>query len=424
MLYPSMTSAGTVDVSNFLGIPVIMPATGDYTSTVIPIILAVWITSYIYKFFKKRMPDAISSFMTPLLTLIIAEPLTFLVIGPVSSVLANALNVLCTTLYGLSPVILGLFVGLFWQVLVMFGLHWAIVPIGLANVASMGYDVILPSMMATTFAQTGAVLAIMVKTKDQKLKSLCVPAAISGFCGVTEPAIYGITLPKKKPFYITCVVAGIGGMVIGLLGLKQYSIGAMGCFAWPTFVGADGIMPMVQIIVVTLAALAIAFAIVYVTYQDEPKKAAAAPAASAAPAAPAGDQSAIADGAAETTVYAPIKGEVKPLSEAPDEVFSGEVLGKGVVIVPDEGKVFAPFDGEVTNLMDTHHAVGLQNTDGAEILIHVGMDTVKLEGKGFTPPRQGGRQGKEGRPAAGNGPGVHPEPGPAHHHPRGHFQHG
>jgi PTS system beta-glucosides-specific IIC component len=252
---------------------------------------------------------------------------------------------------------------------------------------------VLPGMMVTTFAQTGAVLAIMAKTKDQKLKSLCVPAAISGFCGVTEPAIYGITLPKKKPFYITCVVAGLGGMATGILGLKTYSVGAMGCFAWATYVGDEGIMPMVQIIVVTLIGLVVAFAAVYATYKEEPKKAvAAAPAASAAPAAPA----AVSDGAAEAVVYAPIKGEVKPLSEAPDEVFSGEVLGKGVVIIPEEGKVFAPCDGEVTNLMDTHHAVGLESADGVEILIHVGMDTVKLEGKGFTPHVKEGDKVKKG----------------------------
>lgn len=152
-----------------------MPSSGDYTSSVIPAIIAVWFASIVYKFLKKHMPDAV-----------------------------------CLNLYSLSPVVLGAFVGLFWQVLVMFGLHWAIVPMAINNVAVNGYDVILPAMMVTTFAQTGAVLAIMCKTRNKKLKNLCLPAAISAFCGVTEPAIYGITLPKKVPFYITCVLSGKG----------------------------------------------------------------------------------------------------------------------------------------------------------------------------------------------------------------------
>jgi PTS system beta-glucosides-specific IIC component len=397
MVYPTMTSSGGADISNFLKIPVVMPATGDYTSTVIPVIVAVWVTSYIYKFFKKRMPGAISSFMTPLLTLIIAEPLTFLVIGPISSVAANALNTLCITLYAFSPVILGAFVGFFWQILVMFGLHWAIVPISIANVAANGYDVILPCMMVTTFAQTGAVLAIMLKTKNQKLKGLCIPAAISGFCGVTEPAIYGITLPKKKPFFLTCIISAVGGIVTGLLGLKVYSVGAMGCFAWTTFVGNEGVTPMLQIIAITMIALVVTFAIEYVIYKDdEPKKKEVDLEAIEGAAAETPAQETAGSDASEIAVFAPIKGEVKPLTETPDPVFSSEMLGKGAVIIPAEGKVYAPCDGEITVLMDTHHAVGIRSVDGTEILIHVGMDTVQLNGEGFTPHIKTGDSIKRG----------------------------
>ena len=269
MVYPSMTAASAVDVSNFLGIPIVMPSAGDYTSTVIPVILAVWFASYIYKFLEKRMPASLSSFMNPLITLIISVPATFLVIGPVASMIANGINALCVFLYEFSPAILGAFVGFFWQILVMFGLHWAIVPISLNNVAMNGFDIVLATMAATTFAQTGAVLAIMAKTKNHKLKGLCIPAAISGFFGVTEPAIYGITLPKKKPFFITCAVSAIGGIAIGMLGLKVYSVGAMGCFMWTTFVGAEGVTPMVFAIAITMIALVITFVIVYFTYTDD-----------------------------------------------------------------------------------------------------------------------------------------------------------
>lgn len=374
MCYPTMTGA-EADISNFLHIPVVMPATGNYASTVIPIIIAVWITSYIYKFVNKRMPDAIKSFMVPFITLVIAEPLTFLVIGPVSSMLANAINALCAALYAFSPAILGAFVGFFWQIFVMFGLHWAIVPLCLANVAANGFDVILPCMMVTTFAQTGAVLGIMAKTKNKKLKSMCASTAVSGFCGVTEPAIYGITLPKKVPFFLTCVISAIGGLVIGLFGLKTYSVGAMGCFAWPTYVGNEGTGPMITMIAITMIALVATFIIQYIIFKDdEPKTKKAVTKTSEAVA---NDEN------GNPLLLSPIKGVVKPLTEIADPVFSSEALGKGAAIVPAEGKVFAPCDGEIVTLMDSLHAVAIQADNGCQVMIHVGMDTVSLQGEGF-----------------------------------------
>ena len=386
MVYPSMTAAGVAAFERFtfLGIPVVMPSAGDYTSTVIPVIIAVWFASLIYKFLEERMPASVASFMNPLITLLVAVPATFLVIGPVASGIASAINVLCVTLYNLSPVILGAFVGFFWQILVMFGLHWAIVPIAINNVAMNGYDIVLPAMMATTFSQTGAVLAIMMKTKNQKLKSLCVPAAISGFCGVTEPAIYGITLPKKKPFFITCGISAIGGILISAMGSKLYSVGAMGCFAWTTFVGDEGIMPMVKVIVVTMAALVVTFLVVAATCKDEEpaKKSAAKPAAG---------------GKSEGFLMAPLSGTVIPLGDIKDEVFSQGVLGQGVAIEPNSGEVYAPCDGVVIQVPDTLHAIGIGGDDGEEILIHVGMDTVGLNGKGFEPQVREGDEVKQGQ---------------------------
>ena len=386
MVYPSMTAAGVAAFERFtfLGVPVVMPSAGDYTSTVIPVIIAVWFASLIYKFLEERTPASVASFMNPLVTLLIAVPATFLVIGPVASGIASAINALCVALYNLSPVILGAFVGFFWQILVMFGLHWAIVPIAINNVAMNGYDIVLPAMMATTFSQTGAVLAIMMKTKNQKLKSLCVPAAISGFCGVTEPAIYGITLPKKKPFFITCGVSAIGGVVISAMGAKLYSVGAMGCFAWTTFVGDEGVMPMVKVIIVTMAALVATFFIVAAVYKDEEtsKKSAAKPAP---------------DGGSEGFLTAPLNGAVIPLNEIKDEVFSQGVLGNGVAIEPNSGEVYAPCDGVIMEIPETLHAVGIGGDNGAEILIHVGMDTVGLNGKGFEPQVKKGDAVKQGQ---------------------------
>ena len=386
MVYPAMTAAGTVDVSNFLGIPVVMPSAGDYTSTVVPVIIAVWFASYIFKFLEKKMPTTISSFMNPLITLLITVPVTFLAIGPVASGIADLINTCCLFLYDVSPVILGAFVGLFWQILVMFGLHWAIVPICLNNVALNGYDVVLPAMIATTFAQTGAVLAIMMKTKNAKLKSLCIPAAISGFCGVTEPAIYGITLPKKMPFFITCAISAIGGIAVSMLGLKVYSVGAMGCFMWATFVGNEGITPMIWAIVISLAAMVAGFMAVYMTYSDNAptkKEKKSAPAAEAA--------------SESGKIYAPIAGTAIALSEVKDEAFSSGVMGSGAAIEPSKGEVYAPCDGVIETFFPTGHAIGITTVDGAEILIHVGMDTVALEGKGFTPMAKEGDSVKKGQ---------------------------
>lgn len=386
MVYPAMTAAGTADVSNFLGIPVVMPSAGDYTSTVIPVIIAVWFASYIFKFLEKKMPTTISSFMNPLITLLITVPVTFLVIGPIASSIADLINSCCLFLYDLSPVILGAFVGLFWQILVMFGLHWAIVPICLNNVALNGYDVVLPAMIATTFAQTGAVLAIMMKTKNAKLKSLCIPAAISGFCGVTEPAIYGITLPKKTPFLITCIISAVGGIAVSMLGLKVYSVGAMGCFMWATFVGNEGTMPMVWAIIISLAAMVAGFVAVYMTYSDN---ASAKKEKKTAPAAETASKSG--------KIYAPIVGKAIALSEVKDEAFSSGMMGNGTAIEPAQGEVYAPCDGVIETFFPTGHAIGITTTDGAEILIHVGMDTVSLEGKGFTPLAKEGDSVKKGQ---------------------------
>ena len=272
LVYPTVTAGTTADISNFLGIPVIMPATGDYTSSVIPIIVAVWFASLIYKPLDKYLPAAIKTFTAPLVTLVIAVPVTFLAIGPVASFVSDLINRFSLWLYGFSPVLLGIFVGFFWQILVIFGLHWAIVPLGLNNVIANGFDVILPAMLATTFAETGAVLAVMMRTRDKKIKSLCVPAAISGFFGVTEPAIYGITLPAKTPFFITCGVSAIGGLLVSVLDLRQFSVGPLGCFSWPTFISEDGIGPMITAIIISFASLAVSFLAVLLTYRDKEKK--------------------------------------------------------------------------------------------------------------------------------------------------------
>ena len=273
MLYPNLLSASTAAHDSLFGIPIIMPASGDYSSSMIPIICAVAFAAWFEKKFKDHIPSTIKSFAVPLITCGVTFCLTLWVIGPITSFAADLLSSFFTWLASVSGLLFGLLVGGLWQVLVMFGLHWALVPMMMNNLTVAGQDAILAAMLGTTFAQTGAVAAIWMKTKNQKLKGLCPPAFISAIAGVTEPAIYGITLPKKKPFVITCVISAVGGTAMMLTNTVAYRMAGMGVFAWPQFVTADNnISGMVTAIVISLICTVAAFAVTYVTYSDEPAK--------------------------------------------------------------------------------------------------------------------------------------------------------
>ncbi|MDU6340916.1 MAG: beta-glucoside-specific PTS transporter subunit IIABC [Clostridium sp.] len=389
MVYPSITALAGTTVT-FLGIPVVMPSS-SYQSTVIPIILAIFLASKVEKLFKKIVPDVIKTFIVPFLTLLLVVPVTFMAIGPVATIASNWLGDITLAVYNFSPILAGLFIGGFWQVFVMFGLHWGLVPLAMNNLAVLGYDPILAASIAVCFAQTGVVMAIAAKTKNKKLKSLCIPSIISGFFGVTEPAIYGITLPRKKPFILSCIGGAVTGGILGIFGSKIFMIGGMGIFAIPTFIGPSGIdKSFLGIIVASIAGLIVGFLLMYFT-KLSPED--------------------MTDGKVEKVenkdnkdalvkqevIVSPIKGDVLPLSEVKDEVFSQGLLGKGVAIEPKEGKVVAPVDGTLTTLFPTHHALGITSDKGAEILIHVGMDTVQLEGKCFTPKVKQGERVKAGQ---------------------------
>lgn len=277
LCYPAMvnSTAGTVlgtvftgtafEMSyylTFFGIPVIMPASG-YTSSVVPIILAVAIAAPLEHWLKKVIPDVIKLFVVPFVTLIVMVPLTYLVIGPIASILCSILSLFFNAIYSIPVVgglIGGVLIGAFWQVLVIFGLHWSLVPLAMINYSLLGYDFILSPYFCVSFAQTFVVLAIVLKTKDEKLKKIAIPAFISGIFGVTEPAIYGVTLPKKTPFIYSCIAGAIGGL--GLFGL-------------PSFIDTTGVMGltnMIYILIAILIASVAGFAMTYVLYKDEPAK--------------------------------------------------------------------------------------------------------------------------------------------------------
>ena len=274
MLYPYLLGSSTYAHDSLFMIPVIMPTSGDYTSSVIPIICAIAFAAWFEKLYSKYIPDTIKLFAIPLITCTVTFCLTLWVIGPIASLLAQGLSVLFTFLSNTSSILMGAVVGAFWQVLVMFGLHWAVATLAITDAATAGSTTLLIGMLGTTFAQTGAVAAIWIKTKNKKLKSLCAPAFVSAIAGVTEPAIYGITMPKKLPFIITCVVSCITGGIMGAFHTAQFSIGAMGVFSWPTFVDpvSNDASGMVIAIVVSLVATVAGFILTFLTYSDEPAK--------------------------------------------------------------------------------------------------------------------------------------------------------
>nr|WP_263323786.1 beta-glucoside-specific PTS transporter subunit IIABC [Neobacillus sp. Marseille-Q6967] len=362
----------------FFGIPVIMMS---YASSVIPIILSSFVASKVEKGFKKFIPAVVKTFLVPFCTIVIMVPLTFLVIGPISTWAGSLLGAATVWIYELSPLVAGLILGGFWQVFVIFGLHWGLVPIAMNNLTALGNDPVLATTVMVCFAQIGAVLAIMLKTKNKTLKSLSVPAFISGIFGVTEPAIYGVTLPLKKPFIMSCIGGGVGGAIIGVTAGKLWMFGGMGVFVIPAFIkpGSGLDMSFWGSIIAMVAGFAVAFVLTYLfggINKEQSSKATNETTTAS--------KEAAATKVQNEEVVSPLNGEVKALSEIEDAAFSTGALGQGVAIEPSEGKLLAPISGTVSALFPTNHAIGITTDLGAEILIHIGMDTVQLEGKYFT----------------------------------------
>ncbi|GER73624.1 beta-glucoside-specific PTS transporter subunit IIABC [Weizmannia acidilactici] len=352
----------------FLGIPVILMT---YTSSVIPIIVASYFTAKLENGLKKVIPDVVKTFVVPFLTIMIMVPLTFLAIGPISTWAGQLLGAATIWLYHLSPAVAGILIGGLWQVFVMFGLHWGLVPIAMNNLATLKYDPILATSVMVCFSQIGAVLAVMLRTKNKGLKALTIPAFISGIFGVTEPAIYGVTLPLKKPFIMSCIGGAVGGGIIGALGGKLWMFGGMGVFFIPAFIKPGSGLDLVfwSSIIALVASFIIGFILTFAFgFKDKEEKTTKA----VQP-----NESRVLE------VKSPLNGKTIPLTAVKDAAFSSEAMGKGIAIEPSEGKVYSPVNGIVTTLFKTRHAIGITSEDGAEILIHVGMDTVELDGKYF-----------------------------------------
>ena len=352
-----------------------------YTSSVLPPLILVALLSKLEKFLNKHLPELIKSLFTPLICLAALVPLTIVVIDPLIQWLSNGVAAGYNLLYQMAPPIAGAVVGGVWQVIVIFGIHWGMVPIVIANFAQNGQDTLQIFIQIAVISQMAAAFGVFLKAKDKQLRTDALSAGITGIFGITEPAIYGITLPRKKPFIYGCIWAAIGSAIAAILGATQY-----------VYAGLPGLISVVNSISVenpgsfpacaTGAAVTITGTIGSILlFGCEPKQKENA------------EHSILGQ-----TVFSPLTGELNSLKDVNDPTFSEEILGKGIAILPKEGIVYAPFDGVVSALFDTKHAIGLTDDQGMELLIHVGLETVNLGGTNFEVHISQGDLVKKGDP--------------------------
>ncbi|OAQ14302.1 PTS beta-glucoside transporter subunit IIABC [Bibersteinia trehalosi Y31] len=378
LLYPNIveiTAKG--EGLHFLGFELAMM---NYAYSVIPILIAVSVQAYIQRFFESIWHESVRNFFAPACTLLVIVPFTFAVIGPIGSSIGSGIATVLAWLYDASPIATGIVVGAIWQVLVIFGIHWSIVPIMINNMAVVGFDLIGPLTAAAVLGQAGATFAVFLKSRDPQTKSLAGSTTFSGVLGITEPLIYGITLRFKKPFICGVIGGAIGGALIGWGGTKMFAFGFSGLLLYPVIIGEGS-----NIITYTLGMLTAFIAAGVLTYlfgySDAmlPNKNAntmkADKTSTTSPVSTIPLQ--------KYSLISPLAGEVHKLSTIADPLFASEALGKGIAILPEKGELHAPINGTISSIFATKHAINLISDDGLEILIHVGIDTVQLNGEHF-----------------------------------------
>lgn len=378
--YIAMVNAG--ESLTFLGINVQMLS---YTSTVIPIILAIWIASYVQRFFDKTLPIVIRNLFTPMFTIAIMVPLTLLVCGPLGNMVGGAIGDVYNSLYDLSPIVAGVVVGGLWEVMVIFGVHWGITPVTVGNYAALGYDTFTGIQGSAVFSQAGAALGVFFRTKDKELKQVSLPAAITGLFGITEPAIYGVNLRLKTPMICGCIAGAVGGGIAGAFHAYSWSYNMPGIATLPAYF-KEGYMSnflgyLISIIVSFVLAMVLTMIVGFKEDVKETKKDTNVDGKDEVKTLESTNASSVDN--KEMRISSPLSGKVIALSDVNDDAFSSEAMGKGAAIIPKEGKVYAPFDGTVAALFPTGHAIGLMSDSGEELLIHIGINTVGMAGKGF-----------------------------------------
>lgn len=382
--YINMVDAGA-DVY-FLGIKVQLLS---YTSSVIPIILSIWIASYVQKFFDKYLPIVVRNLFSPMFTITIMVPLTLLAFGPIGNTIGGAIGGVYNYLYGLSPIVAGVIVGGLWEVLVIFGVHWGITPVTVGNYATLGYDTFTGLQASAVFSQAGAALGVFLKTKDKEMKGVSASAAVTGLFGITEPAIYGVNLRLKKPMVCGCIAGAVAGGVAGAFQAVSWGYNMPGIATIPAYFKAGYTSQFIGFLISILIAFVLGVVLTYIVgfkediveTQEEDSEETAERKAS--------------DHAEILEIASPAKGQVIPVTDVKDEAFASKSMGDGIGIAAEEGKVYAPFDGNVEAVFPTGHAVGL-SANGIEVLIHIGINTVELDGKGFQAHVEQGDTVKKG----------------------------
>ena len=332
------------------------------------------------------MPASLRLIFTPLITIAVSVPLTYLVVGPITSWLSQGLASIVLWVYARASVLAGFVLAGIWQAVVLLGLHWAFIPIFLNNIATKGFDPINAMLYCTVFGQTGAALAMVIKAKDVKFKEVGWPAIISGFLGITEPIIYGVTLPHKKSFIFGSIGSAFGGAIAAIAKAKMFGgFASGGIFGIPMFIDQkSGInFSFIGFCLSLVAAFVISFIITFiwgdrVTSKDNNKKQVQS------------------TEVRDESINAPVSGTVVELNQVKDDVFSAGTIGKGIAIKPDNDEVRAPFDGKIVSVFPTKHAIGLKSENGVELLIHLGIDTVNLSGKYFSSKVVDGQKVKKG----------------------------
>ena len=339
------------------------------------------------KFAEKYTPSIIKFFLKPLIILFISVPIALVIVGPLGSFLNSVIEAGANIINAKASWLLPMLMGALQPFLVLTGTAWAMTPIATVQISSLGYEIVNgPGMLASNIAQGGATLAVALKTKNSQLKQLASSSGFTAVMGITEPCLYGVLLRLKKPLIASMIGGGIGGIYAGISGLVRYAFVSPGLAALPAFIGANP-MNIVHAVITCIISFAAAFAAAWVLGFDEPADPDQAKKETKPSEKP---------GSKAAAVSAPVSGICIPLSEVNDAVFSQKILGDGAAIIPSEGKVYAPVNGTVSTVFDTKHAIGLLSEDGVELLIHIGIDTVNLEGKYFTAHVESGQKIKKG----------------------------
>lgn len=383
LLHPNLAQLRTAgEAVSIFGIPMRL---ANYGSSVIPIILIVLVQSYIERMVKKIIPDAIKIIFVPMITIFITGIIGLTVLGPLGSFagdyMAKGFDLLGS--YGSWLVIF--LIATFWPLLVMFGIHHSIVPLSIAQMTTLGYENILgPGAIISNISQGVAALVVGLRTKDTSLKQISTSSGITGLMGITEPALYGVNLPKKYPLIAAMIGGASGGLYAGVMGVSRYATGASGIPAIPLYIGENiwNLYNILIALVITSIVTAVLTYLLSLKYEkDTPKK----------------NEDSKKKADKDAVITSPMKGSMVLLSDVKDEAFASEALGKGVAIEPNEGKVVAPFDGTIVTLFPSKHAIGIISDDGIEVLIHIGLDTVELNGRYFEAHVEQGDKVKKGQ---------------------------